>query len=702
MSSAKQGIALRVRVAFMAVCVVVLAIFLRLINIQWTDGNRWGNLAEQNGFQYRDVKPMRGSIYAENDVLLATSVPLYRLSVDPFIIEEAIFKKDIDSLSVLLALHFQDKSAEEYKKKIVDARTAKKRYITLSPKYVTYQIRKEMMKWPIFREGQRKGGVLFERVNDRSYPFDVLGARTVGYVNDRDEGVVGLEYSFNQDLAGKMGRSLYQRISGGEWKPVNDGTQIKPVDGFDIYTTLDMNIQEIATTHLREALVEYEANFGCVIVMEVETGYIKALVNLGREEDGEYVEKYNYAIGDQGSTDPGSTFKLASMAAVLEDNKLLDLNDTLNIGNGTYNYYGRVMRDAGGTSGNISLLQAFQYSSSVGVSKLVMKQFGNRPQAYINYLYKFGLATPLNFQLAGEARPYIKNPLDPTWSAVTLPWMSVGYELKIAPIHTLTFFNAIANKGKLMQPILVKELKKANTVIKSFSPVIMNEKICSDTTLTKLYQMMEGVVQQGTARAIRDNKYRIAGKTGTSQKVKDGKYVKQYYTSFAGFFPAEAPKYSCIVVIDSPQGVKLSGGDVSAPVFKKIADMLYIRDLEMQKSILNLPDKSPFQVNIPEKNVVYAKDVEAVSKALSIPAFIQANAEWVFPVTKRYAIEWQEKNMLQNAVPSVIGMTLRDALFLLENKGFKVFFDGKGKVKSQSLMPGDKLPQEMKITLYLE
>ncbi len=699
----KQSILLRTRIAFVGVSFICFLIAFRILYIQLIDGERWEQTSIDTGLQYRTTRATRGNIYSANGELLATSIPLFKLSFDPTIIENVVYQKGIDSLCILLSNFFQDNTPAEYKRKINNARTTKKRYLILNSTPINYHVKKTMEKWPIFREGQMKGGILFEKIDDRSYPYAGLGKRMVGYINEEYKGVVGLEISFEEALAGIAGQAVYQRISGGEWKPITDFTQIQSQDGYDIHTTIDMGIQEIAHNYLKDALLEHQGDFGCVIVMEVQTGHIKAMVNLGKEKKGdttEYIEKYNYAIGDQGSTDPGSTFKLASMLALFEDSPL-QLKDSVNAFGGTFGFYGRVMRDTGGY-GLVTAQKAFELSSSIGVSRLVVNHFGEKPSAYIDYLYKFGLGNPLGFQLLGESDPYIKTPSDATWSGTTLPWMSVGYELKIAPIHTLAFYNAVANKGKLIQPIIVKSIKQANQTIQSISAKVINPKICSDSSLQKANVILQGVVERGTATAIKTSQYKIAGKTGTSQKIKNGRYVKEYYTSFCGFFPADAPRYTMIVVIDSPKG-KYYGADVAAPVFRNIADKLFIKDLEIQQNLNALIQRSAFLVNegLPKEQVSNHKDIEIISQILGMQSIFKTASEWVIPIDQKVAIDWEERKINQNKVPNLIGMSLRDALFLLENRGFKVHISGQGRVKSQSIMPGsNQIANE--ITLVLE
>lgn len=699
--SIKKSILARIQVIYLIVVAVAVLIGMQILNIQLLQGSYWHEKAEANSLQYKIKKATRGNIYADGDILLATSVPLYKLSIDPYIIDEEIYKKDIGNLSKVLADFFKDKTPTEYLRKINDARQARKRYLILTSKLLTLSDKKLVSQFPIFKEGAAKGGILFEKVEERTLPFEGLASRTIGFLNENNEGV-GLEASFNKQLAGKDGKALYQKIVGGEWKPISSGSRIQPVHGLDIYTSVDINIQDIAHKALQNALVQHQANYGCAIVMEVKTGEIKAMVNLGKVSEGKYAENYNYAIADQGSTDPGSTFKTASMLALLEDTTL-NLTDTIETGGGTYRYYDRVMTDtrAGGW-GSLSVQQAFEFSSNIGVSKLLSNHFGRKEQAYIDYLRKFGLANPLNsLKMVGVAKSYIKDTKDNTWSGVTLPWMSIGYESKISPLQLLTFYNAIANQGYIVEPKIIRKITKNDQLIEEYKTITQNKPIAKPENIQKITQLLEGVVERGTAKNIQSKQYRIAGKTGTSQKLNlRGRYIKKYRTSFAGFFPADKPKYSCIVVIDEPQGGEQYGGDVSAPVFKIISDKLYTQDADIQSKELKR-ETALFQTNLPNNQVSYVQDIKQVCDVLGIPNMSAKNHELVLPEAGKYQVSWKDLSTKPNTVPNTKGMSLRDALYLLENKGLKVSYSGVGRVKTQSLMPGALLKKGDKITLQL-
>lgn len=702
--SIKQSILLRARLAFLILLGIAFAIFVRIFILQWIEGQKWENLAKEQGLQFKISKATRGNIYTEDGILLATSIPLYKLSLDPTIVSDKVYRNNLDTLSKLLAVFFKDKTPLDYKIKINEAKRQNKKYLVLSPRAFTLQEKKILEKWPIIREGAFKGGAFFEKVDERTYPFKDLAMRTIGFINENNEGA-GLEFTFNKELAGIDGKALYQKITGNDWKPVNSGSQIKSEPGMDIYTTLDINTQELAFRELKKAVLTHQANYGCAIVMEVKTGAIRAMVNLGKTKEGEYIENYNYAIGAQAADDPGSTFKLASVLALLEDSTTLSLNDSIETGGGTFRYYDRIMTDSKkGGWGKLTVQQCFEYSSNIGISKLISRHFSRKQEKYISYLKKFGLTDPLeNFTFYGLKEPYIKSPQDPTWSGVTLPWMSVGYETRVSPLQLLMLYNAVANQGVLVQPLLVRKIQKADQTLKEFKSFINEKPVISKATLEKVLPMLKGVVERGTARNIRTKQYAIAGKTGTSQKLdRRGRYIKKYKTSFAGFFPADEPKYSMIVVIDEPQGEDQFGADVSAPVFRAIADQIYLKDVGIQAQTLPIRETSIFKTEIPVNESGYGEDFKKICDFLNIPSMPVQKDELVLPLPGRISVDWQERGVKPGQIPNLRGLTSRDALYLLENKALKVYFTGKGgRVKSQSLSPGSVLKKGDKIVLHL-
>ncbi len=695
----KRSILLRVRVAFLAASLFAVAILVRIGHIQIADGEKWSAMAEEIDLQYRQVKATRGSIYSDNGSLMATSLPFYRVAFDPSVVEGSVFEEGLDSLSLLLADYFGDRSSQYYKTKLLKARDSKRRYVVINNKRVNYHDKKDMQGWPIFRKGRLKGGAIFEKVDLRFKPFSHLGTRTIGFINENNNGA-GLEYSFNQVLAGTDGKALFQKMAGGGWKPLYDGSEVKAEEGMDIETTIDINLQDVAESALLRALKQHDANYGCVVVMEVETGYIKAISNLSKNKQGNYWELYNYAVGQQGLTEPGSTFKLASMIALLEDSQIA-ISDTIETGTGTFEYYDKKMRDhKRGGYGTISVAEAFSKSSNIGISRLVNQHFGLKPNTFTQYLQQMGLTEPLGFQMKGAGAPYIKSPGDPTWSGVTLPWMSIGYELKLTPLHTLAFYNAVANNGTMVRPLIVKRISKAGMVQDEYQPQVIRESICSPQTLQQVQKLLEKVVQTGTASNIKNADYSIAGKTGTAQKVKaGGGYEKAYYTSFAGYFPADKPKYSCIVIIDKPKGYNQYGSDVAAPVFKEIADNIYSRDSDMHKLFTESINREigVFPV-IKSGNLT---DLQLICNELGVSNHTGTDAEWVLSKRNYNSVKWVENDVSSLKVPNVLGMTLRDALPILENHGIQVNYSGKGRIIKQSMQYGTNITPGAKINLVL-
>ncbi|MBB6612045.1 transpeptidase family protein [Pontibacter sp. Tf4] len=695
----KKSIVIRVRLAFLVICLFACAIVYKICVIQFADGDKWKAISKERRIYYKPVFATRGNIYSDNESILATSLPFYRVAFDPTIAETKVFNAGIDSLAMLLSRFYGDRSEDYYRRKIKNARLSGRQYIRLNSQQINYQDKKRMSKWPVFREGKNKGGVIFEKVEKRFKPFGMLAERTIGFINE-DKNGAGLEYSFNGDLSGTDGEALFERIAGGS-KPIYDGTEVEPQNGYDIKTTIDINLQDVAENALYKALEKTEAEYGTVILMEVKTGEIKAMANLGKTKGG-YIEDYNYAVGAQGRTEPGSTFKLASMMALFEFAPHVNLTDTIDTGNGRYKIKNTYMTDAKhGGYGKITVQEVFEKSSNIGVAKLMEQHFGNNQQAYVDYLDKFGLGNTLGFQMDGEARPFIKHPQDRTWYGTTLTSMAIGYETKFSPLQTLALYNAVANNGKKIQPIIVKEIRKSDKVVQAFKTRTLVEKVCSDETLKKVKAMLEGVVEQGTAKSIKSDDYKIAGKTGTARKVKGGKYVREYSTSFAGYFPADNPKYSCIVIIDSPQGVNVYGSDVAAPVFKELADKAYARDLDMHKPLL--ARVTPNKNSMPQVSAGSLDDLSTICNRLGISSHPKtSDEEWVKVKPNMRSLDFIPNPVLEGRVPDVTGLTLRDALFILGNQRLKVNVQGVGKrVQKQSLEAGAPINKVQQITIVL-
>ena len=688
---------LRVRVAFLFAVFFAIAIVVKTAHIQFAEGEEWAAMGERISFDYKRVKATRGNIYSDNGSLLATSLPFYKVAFDATLPNDEIFKNGLDSLAYNLSRFFRDKSKTEYRRILLDARASKKQYIVLNRQRVDYQEKKKMMTWPIFREGRLGGGTIFEKVDVRYHPFSNLSGRTIGYVNENERGV-GLEYSFNKPLGGQDGYAYYQKIAGGAWKPIFDANNVKAVNGLDIQTTLDINLQDVAETALHKAMAQHDAADGLVVVMEVKTGAVKAISNLSSDGKGNFRERFNFAVGQV--FEPGSTFKLVTMIALLEDSPI-ELMDSIDTGNGEFVFYNRTVRDhEPGGLGTVTIQEAFEHSSNVAMAKLVDKHFGLRPQKFVDYVDQLKLSQPLGLQIIGEPTPKITRPGQKGWSGISLPWMSYGYGFEITPLHTLALYNAVANDGEMIKPVFVKSVKRADEEEDVFTTQVINKKICSSKTLDKLKLLLEGVVENGTATNIKGTHYRIAGKTGTAKILENGRYTTKYMTSFVGYFPAHEPKYSAIVMIKNPRGWYQYGSSVAAPVFKEIADNIYARDINLHRPM----DVKKFSVanTLPVIRAGNQDELTRLCNELGISNHSLTEEEWVRSSgTGGGSVKWKKSINGRDIVPDVTGMTFRDALYLLENSGLRVSYEGKGRVIKQSLNPGGRVAKGGTIYLRL-
>lgn len=692
----KKSILIRVRVAFLAVVIFAVCVAAKVGHIQFVEGEKWIRMGNEISFDYKKIKATRGNIYSDNGSLLATSLPFYKVAMDPTLVKDETFKGGIDSLSYLLSRYYKDRSATDYKRMIRDARETGKQYLTINRKQINYQAKKEMASWPIFREGRLRGGVLFEKMDVRYRPFSNLSRRTIGFVNENGNGA-GLEYSFEDALGGQDGEALFQKIAGDTWKPVFDANNIKAIDGLDIQTTIDINLQDVAETSLYRAMQRHNADQGTVVVMEVKTGHIKAISNLSSDGKGNYHEEFNHAVG--GSFEPGSTFKLVTMMALLEDTNI-ELTDSIKTGNGEYTFYNKKVRDhEEGGYGRITIQDAFERSSNIAMAKLTDKHFGTKPSKFLEYLDELKLSQPLGLQITGEAFPKITRPKDKNWSGITLPWMAYGYGFEISPLHTLTLYNAVANDGKMIKPVFVTSISQVDEVKKEFETETLNAKICSRKTLNQLKLLLDGVVDRGTAKNLKNSYYRIAGKTGTAQILKDGHYEQKYITSFVGYFPAHAPKYSAIVLIKNPKGIYQYGNSVAGPVFKEIADNIYSRDLQLHLAMEKkaVPDPGVF----PTIRAGKQDELTMLCNELGVSNHSTTEEEWIKAVKSGSAVTWRKNVVMKDHVPDVQGMTLRDAIYLLEKTGLRVEHEGKGRVEGQSLSPGTRISKGSRIYIRL-
>ena len=679
--------------------------------IQFKEGAEWKAKAEAFNTQIHEIQAVRGNIFDINGNLLATSLPYYEIAVDinaPSI-DKKLFESKIDSLGFMLADLFKDKSAKQYIKLLRKARKSGDRYVVIK-RNVPYKDLKVLKTFPIFKKGKR-GGLVTLQTNKRERPFKLLAARTIGMTR---EGVkpVGLEGAYDTLLMGISGRRLMQKIAGDVWRPINDENEVEPKDGSDLYTTLDINIQDVAENALLKTLVKNNASHGCAILMEVKTGEIKAIANLTRNgkdtSSYNYSESLNYAIGY--ATEPGSTFKLASYLAVMDEFDV-SLEEKIHVGNGEVTYYNKTIKDHDAPETAILTLQrAFEVSSNVAAAKTIVKYYSKNPQQYINKLKSFHLNQKLGLSIPGEAHPLIKETKSKDWSGITLAQMSYGYESLITPLQTLTLYNTIANNGKMVKPRFEKEIKRNGKIVKTFTTEIISEQIVKKSTVQKAKKMLEGVVKNGTGKGLKITAFNVGGKTGTAQIAKAGKKGygeignRDYQASFVGYFPADKPLYTCIVIINSPSNGIYYGGLVAGPVFKEIAEKVYSTSVDFLEPInnkQNLLTKFPASIKsqnnemivalnaLKLKNKSDANDNNYVSRNLndSIRISLQSNN--------------LESQLKKGIVPNLNGLSAKDALFLLENSGFHVKLFGMGSVKKQSIEAGQKFNKGDKITLIL-
>jgi cell division protein FtsI (penicillin-binding protein 3) len=686
-----------VYLVYLAVLIFGIIIIARVAHIQFVEGDELKKKVEQNTLRYFPIDEIRGTILDCDGSILATSVPIFDIGMDlgTGYYDDEYFRENVDSLARNLSKLFMDKSRMEYKRLLEQGWEDKDRYLPLK-RNVTYTQLKKMRRFPIFRLGRFKGGLVAVEKSKREIPFQQLAARTIGF--ERKGYKVGLEGGYSQYLEGVSGKRLMRKLSNGDWMPVSNKNEIEPKDGYDIVTTIDINIQDVAENALMRCLQQNEADHGCAILMEVQTGHIKAIANLTRMGNGSYQEVMNYALAE--ASEPGSTFKLMSLMVALEDEKIR-ITDTVDCGSGVYFFCNQQMRDHDGGLGRLSVKQIFEHSSNIGVSKIIYKSYIKEPEKFVDGLYRMGLNKSLEIDIPGEANPKIKSTKSKAWTdCYSLAWMSVGYELAITPMQTLNFYNAVANNGVMVKPMFVKEIRQSGQVIKSFSPEITNKAICSEKTIKSARAMLEGVVTNGTARNVLNAVYKIAGKTGTAQiaNLSDGYDHENYKASFAGYFPADNPRYSCIVVVNNPSKGKIYGSAVAAPVFKEIADKVYATQLDIHQEKKNIPD-SP---DLPFANGGYQRDLQNIYTALSYQYTTpDASSVWVATISDSTGTSIQPRNFMEGSIPNVTGMSVKDGVYLLEKMGLKVRLSGKGVIRKQNPAAGTKYTTRTLVSLEL-
>ncbi|WP_285010892.1 penicillin-binding protein [Pedobacter faecalis] len=698
--SIRANILLRVYLAFGLIVLFAVAVLVKLFDVQYVEGERWRAMADSLSTKYVNVEAARGNIYSVDGSLLATSIPEYELRMDTYaggIADNDIFEEKVDSLAIKLSSFFGDKSAKEYSRYLRSARRDSARYLLIKRK-VGYQDLKTVRTFPLFNVGKYTGGLIAVQQNKRIRPFKYLAARTIGYKNENVSNGVGLEGAYGEYINGESGKRLVQRLAGGVWMPVNEEAEVAPKEGADIISTIDINVQDLAQSALERQLKVSDADHGTVIVMEVSSGEVRAVANYTRVAEGVYSEQFNYAIG--GRQDPGSTFKLASYMALLEDRKI-DTNTLVETGDGFYRIPGHTIKDSHGGIGTVTVKKAFEESANTAIAKLVNIHYKDNPSAFTDHLYRIHMNEKLRLQIPGEAQPVIKNPEFKSWNKnMTLPQMAYGYEMQITPLQMLAFYNAIANNGKYIAPIFVREIRRLGNPIERFEARVIHDQVCSPETVKKLQAMLEGVVKEGTGKLMGSPYYRVAGKTGTAQVAdanKGYKAKRSYQASFCGYFPADKPKYSIMVAINGPKN-GYYGATVAGPVFKEIADRIYASDMEMYNDI---PQYVVGNDNAPRAKAGSNKVVRKVYHAFGITSFHASASNYRSVSDANSGAGYQELNNAKDIMPDVNGMGLRDALYVLGNAGLKTKVRGHGQVISQSIPAGVRIGKGLLVKLEL-
>ncbi|MBP9994849.1 MAG: transpeptidase family protein [bacterium] len=693
----------RVYLLYVVMLLFGLAIVGRIVYIQVAEREELLEYAKKSDTRIIRTEGIRGNIFSKNNTIIATSIPVYDIHFDPVAIIDSVYKKHVGGLADSLSVMLGDYTKSQYVSKLNKARDKGKRYVRIARR-----LRKDdydrLRTFPIFN--QRNNGLIVDKQYMRERPYGDIAMRTIGYVipDSLNPVRVGLEGAYDTCLVGRSGLQMQRRVNGGRFINVPAAVNVLPENGGDIYTSIDIEMQDLAEEALRRCLADNKAAKGCVVMMDVKTGFIEVMASLKyNAKNGRYEESYNFAIAE--NVEPGSTFKAITMTALLENNPKFDINRTIDLGvTATRRFHNRTMTDSHVVNGGKpTIKQAFWESSNIAFGMLTTEAFEDNPQRFIDLIRKTKINEPLNLDLKGEGKPYIKGTDSKYWSKVSLPWMSIGYELTVTPMTLLTYYNAIANNGRMMKPQFVREIRRGNEVVRSFEPVVINDSIASSRTIKTLQTLLRGVVEHGTAKAMSDSPFPVAGKTGTAQISggKSGYNKKDYTASFVGYFPADNPKYTCIVVICNPSAGKYYGASVSAPVFKEISEKVYATELGITEETRSFAANCDKYTNASQ---VYYDDVNEYCQMAGVRMVdSELGSEWVRvrrSVNGGVTIENIENK--HNIVPDLTGMNVTDAVCLVEQMGWKADFSGCGTVKKQSVSAGTELANGMTITFVLK
>jgi len=685
----------RIYIGFLFITLLGFGVIFKAAHTQLYDAQRLIAQSDSVTIFSKTVAAERGNIYSEDGKLLATSLPIFDVHIDfnaDGLNDDVFSSSNVDSVCQLLAAKYHDRSATDYRKDFSKAYKKGDTYYLLR-KNISLADLNEMKTWPWFRLSRNRSGLIVETKELRDHPFGDIALRTLGFDEHHDGNYSsGLELKYDKELAGEKVKKLYRKLSGGVSQPL-DTKEETTNSGKDIYTTIDINIQDVAEDALRRALTVHDAEHGCVILMETKTGRIKAIANLGKTDSANYHELYNYAVGE--ATEPGSTMKLATAASLMEDG-MANNNTPIFVGSGVLEMpKGSEIKDhEAPETPTLTLKRAIEVSSNVAIATIARDHYVHAPEKFYEHLKAFGFTEPVQIEVGGAAQPILNDPKK--WSGVSAMYIAHGYELTLTPLHTLQFYNTIANNGVMVKPTLIEKVREYNQTVDSNTTVVLNPKVMSDKTVKQLREILEGVVEEGTGKNLKTDYLKIAGKTGTAVISNHG-YTgnKKYQASFVGYFPADDPQYTMIVVVNSPSQGGYYGNVVAGSVFREVADKVYSLSLGMHPIVNDAVSQ-----NIPP--VIQSGSREDINRLLqlfgvNIP---EENNEWI-KLMANDQNKYIANDIKADIVPDVVGMGLKDAIYLLESRGMRVEFTGRGNVKGQSIDAGSKISKGQKITIQL-